>query len=150
VSLEFSVEAYSDAIEEMRLLYPAHWAEVAHDTDSLPLDVNYERYLQLESAGMLHVAVARQDGYLVGYHIFVIRAPQHYKSTVMAFSDATYLKPGCRKGFAGVRFLRFAADSTRSAGAKGVYMSSTSRLPFGKILEWLGFTETERIYYKGL
>lgn len=150
MSLVFSVEAYSDAIEGMRLLYPAHWAEVAHDTDSLPLDVNYERYLQLESARMLHVAVARQDGHLVGYHIFVIRAPQHYKSTVTAFSDATYLKPACRLGFNGVRFLRFAADSTRGAGAKGVYMSSTARKPFGKILEWLGFAETERIFYKGL
>jgi hypothetical protein len=150
VSLEFSVEAYSDVIEEMRLLYPAHWAEVAHDTDSLPLEVNYERYLQLEAAGMLHVAVARQDGRLVGYHIFVVRAPQHYMSTVMAFSDATYLKPSCRKGFAGISFLRFAALSTKRAGAKGVYISSTSRLPFGKVLEWLGFAETERIYYKGL
>lgn len=150
MSLEFAVEAYSDAIEEMRLLYPAHWTEVAHDTDHIPLDVNYERYLALETAGMLHVAVARSEGQLVGYHIFVIRAPQHYMSTPMAFSDATYLKPRYRLGFNGINFLRFASDSTRSAGAKGVHISSTTRKPFGKVLEWLGFRETERVYYKDL
>ena len=87
MSLAFSVEAYSDAIEEMRLLYPAHWAEVAHDTDSLPLDVNYERYLSLESAGMLHVAVARQDGRLVGYHIFVVL------STFLSISEYVVARP---------------------------------------------------------
>lgn len=150
MSLEFSVEAYSDAIEEMRLLYPAHWLEADHDTDTIPLDVNYGRYLALEQAGLLHVAVARSEGALVGYHIFVVRAPQHHMSTPMAFSDATYLKPRFRLGFNGIRFLRFAGDSTRSMGAKGVYISSTTRKPFGKVLEWLGFRETERIYFKEL
>ena len=150
MTLEFSVEAYSEVIEEMRLLYPAHWVESAHDTESIPLDVNYERYLQLESAGLLHVAIARNKGELVGYHIFVVRSPQHHMSTTLAFSDATYLKPKYRIGFNGINFLRFAGDSTRSSGAKGVYMSSTSRKPFGRVLEWIGFKETERVYFKEL
>jgi hypothetical protein len=150
MSLEFAVEAYSDVIDEMRLMYPAHWMEVDHGTDTIPLDVNYERYVALELAGMLHVATARSEGELVGYHIFIVRAPQHHMSTLMAFSDATYLKPRYRLGFNGIRFLRFAGDSTRSAGARGVYISSTTRKPFGRVLEWLGFTETERIYYKDL
>lgn len=149
MTLEFSVEAYSDVIEEMRLLYPSHWSEVAHDTEHIPLDVNYGRYLDLETAGMLHVAISRSEGALVGYHIFVIREPQHHMSTKMAFSDATYLKPRFRLGFNGIKFLRFAGDSTRESGAKGVYMSSTTRKPFGKVLEWLGFKETERVYFKG-
>lgn len=148
MSLEFAVEAYSDAIEEMRLLYPAHWAEVGNIHEDLA--VNYERYVALDEARMLHVVVARSAGKLVGYHIFVIRAPQHHMSTLMAFSDATYLKPRYRLGFNGIHFLRFASDSTRLTGAKGVHISSTTRKPFGKVLEWLGFRETERVYYKDL
>lgn len=150
MSLEFAIEAYSDAIEEMRLLYPAHWLEAAHDTDHIPLEVNYDRYVALDEARMLHVAVARSAGKLVGYHIFVIRAPQHHMSTLMAFSDATYLKPRYRLGFNGIRFLRFAGESAKQTGAKGVYISSTTKKPFGKVLEWLGFRETERVYYKDL
>jgi hypothetical protein len=147
VSLDFSVEPYSSVIDEMRLWYAAHWVEVG---DGVGLAVNYERYVELESAGMLHVAVARCVGELVGYHIFVLRRPQHYMHTLMAFSDATYLRPAYRKGFNGVRFLRYAADSTALAGAKRVHVSSTARLPFGKVLEWLGFREMERIYCKDL
>lgn len=148
MSLEFAVEAYSDAIEEMRLLYPAHWAEAGNIREDLA--VNYARYLELEAAGMLHVVVARSAGELVGYHIFVIRAPQHYMGTLMAFSDATYLKPRYRLGFNGINFLRFASDSTRSVGAKRIHISSTARHPFGKVLEWMGFREQERIYSKDL
>lgn len=150
MSLEFSVEAYSDAIEEMRLLYPAHWAELSHDRDTLPLDVNYAGYEALEASGALLTAVARSEGVLVGYHLLVLKAPITSQESRMAYGSLLYIKPRFRKGFNGVRFLKYAEAACRNAGAKGVYISSTTRRPFGKLLERLGFAEVERTFFKVL
>lgn len=131
-------------------MYPAHWAEISVGKEGVPLDMNYERYKQLESAGMLHVAVARVEGALVGYHMFIISPHLHHMSTVAAFTDIVYLKPKYRKGFNGVRFLRFAVDSLRSTAAKRAYVQSTVSKPFGKVLTWLGFAKAETTYFKDL
>lgn len=150
MSLEFSVEVYSNAIEEMRLLYPAHWAELSHDRDTLPLDVNYAGYETLEAAGALLTVVARFEGQLAGYHLFILKAPITSQESRVAYGSLIYLKPRFRKGFNGIRFLRYAESACRNAGAKGVYVSSTTRRPFGKLLERMGFNEVERTFFKVL
>lgn len=148
--MRFSVEQYSEVIEEMRMLYPMHWAELSHDKEALPLDIDYGSYQALADTGRLLVAVAREDDELAGYHIFILKSPITSKSAIVAYGSLIYLKPKFRKGFNGVRFLKFAEQACKIAGAEGVYISSTTRRPFGKVLEWLGFSEVERTYFKGL
>ena len=150
MSLEFSVEAYSDAIEEIRLLYPAHWAELGHDRDILPLDVNYAGYDALAASGALLTVVARSEGLLVGYHLFILKAPITSQESRIAYGSLIYLKPRFRKGFNGVRFLKYAQTACKNAGARGIYVSSTTRRPLSRLLEWLGFVEVERTFFKVL
>lgn len=145
MSLEFAVEAYSDAIEEMRLLYPINWAETGTDE----LDPDYERYLELESRGMMHVVTARDAGELVGYHQFIISTHLHRRHAMVASTDTVYLKKSHRKGFNGVRFLEFAFSSL-PPHVHRVSTMCTTRNFFGKVLERLGFRQSEQIYTKVL
>ncbi|MDN7881243.1 hypothetical protein [Burkholderia aenigmatica] len=146
--LTFAVEPYAQAIDEMRLLYPAHWAEIALNKDVIKLDPDYERYDALDRAGMVHVATARADGQLVGYHIFVLMTHLHYRQSYTATSDITYLRPQHRRGFNGMRFLRFAFESLKPLGVQRIYTNCKMHHDFGRVLERLGFVEAERIYTK--
>lgn len=149
-TLEFAIEPYSKAILEMAELYPEHWEEIALNRDVIKLEPDYERYLLLEDNGMLHVVTARCEGKLVGYHVFIIMKHLHYRSSLTATSDITYLKPQYRKGFNGVKFLRFAFDSLKGKGVQRVYTNCKLHHDFGRVLERLGFIEVERIYTKVL
>jgi GNAT superfamily N-acetyltransferase len=144
--LTFGTEAYSDAIEEMRLMYAAHWAEVGIGN----LAPDYARYLDLEAAGLLHVVTARDAGALVGYHVLVVTRSLHDRAELCAITDIVYLKPAYRQGFTGFQFLKYACESLKAVGVTRVSTMSRKRRFFGKVLERLGFDELEVIYMKGL
>ena len=57
-------------------LAPDHWEEVANNKDTIPLDIDWERYRALDDDGSLHVLTARDDGELVGYVMHVIAPSQ--------------------------------------------------------------------------
>lgn len=150
MSLVFAEERYSDAIEEMRLMYPAHWAEIEKDADTIPLDMDYERYELLERLGIIHLVTARIDGRMVGYHLFCVSPHLHHKSSLTAVSDIFYLKPSYRKGFNGINFLRFAESSLKARGVQRAAMESTMRRDFGVILRFLGWGVMGHLYSKVL
>jgi GNAT superfamily N-acetyltransferase len=144
--LIFAVEPYSEVINEMRLMYPAHWAEVAINKDLVGLNPDYDRYSELDGQGLLHLVTARSNGDLVGYHLMIVTRHLHHKDSLSAISDITYLKPKYRKGMTGVKFLKYAFDGLRDMGVKCIHTSCKVNHDFGKILERLGFKEEERLY----
>lgn len=146
MSLEFAVEAYLDVVDEMQLLYAANWAETGHDGDSL--DVDYEAFEQ--AAHSLHVSVARENGVLVGYHAVRLTKSWKQKNTLVGLTSMLYLKRSARKGFNGVKFLKFTENALREAGVNRFITTATTRNPFYRVLEWLGFSELERVYTKVL
>lgn len=143
--LMFSVEPYADVIDEMRLLYPAHWAEVGFEG---PLNPDYGKYEGMGDS--LHVTTARHEGLLVGYHAVNVKPSSHQKDVLTGVTEAVYLRRGFRKGFNGVKFLKFTCDSLKEAGVHRFITTATTRNPFYKLLEWSGFHEIERVYAKVL
>lgn len=148
--MKYEVEPYSRVIDEMRLLYPAHWLEIAKDRDIIPLDMDYAKYEMLEQMNLLHVVTARDEGKLVGYINFVVTPHLHHMSTVMATQDFMYLKPSYRKGWIGINFLRFADESLKARGVRKVFQESTLRCEFGPVLKYLGYEPSASIYSKVL
>jgi len=145
VSLEFSVEAYLDVVDEMQLLYGANWAETGHEDG---LDVDYAAFEQ--AAPSLHVTVARENGALVGYHCVRLTRSWKQKNTLVGITCMLYLKRSARKGFNGVKFLKFTESALREAGVNRFITTATTRNPFYRLLERLGFSELERVYTKVL
>jgi GNAT superfamily N-acetyltransferase len=145
--IEFAKESYADAIQEMRLLYPAHWAEIEGET---LLDMDYDRYWELDRLGIIHLFTARDQGCLVGYQVFLVSPALHHKSSLTAFCDFEYLKPKYRKGWNGVKFLRFGEKCLQDFGVHRIMRESTTRLDFGSVLKFLGYRVKAHLYSKVL
>jgi hypothetical protein len=144
--VEFAVESYQDAQPEITKLLDAHWQEIALDKDAIRLDPDWENYEWLAKRGMLHIVTARDDGWLVGYHVSVIRPHAHYKSSLTCFSDIMYLSPQYRVGLTGYKLIKFFRDSVKAKGVQKIYMMTKLALDLDPILRRLGFTPIERVY----
>jgi GNAT superfamily N-acetyltransferase len=145
--VDYQIEAYRSAIEEMRLLFPLYWEELGDKT--LPLEPNYQSYAILADLGALHLVTARSDGVLVGFHLSIIQPSLHYKSVLTCYTDIFYLKPEYRRGMNGYKMLKFACDSVRLLGVRKMMMGARS-LDLGPVMIRLGFKVAEQIYEKVL
>lgn len=146
--LTFHVEPYSQAIGEMRSIYPEHYLEIALDQHAIPLDPDYELYLKYEAAGILHVATARNDGDLVGYAIFIVTHHLHYRTSVTAMNDIVYMRKPWRDGLnVGKRFLEFCVASLPE-NVQRVFINEKLHQPFGRLLEHMGFKLVEQRWSK--
>lgn len=150
----FAVEAWSHARAEIEILLPLHWREIALDQDVIPLDMDWAAYAELERQGILHVVTVRTpSGMLVGYFISFVRMHIHYRTSLTAFEDMFFLLPSWRRGWTGVRFFAFVERAWRARGVERAAISY--KLHFraglvGRLLEYLGWQATEKMYTKYL
>ena len=149
--LVYAVDPWSTYAADAVKLWPLHWEEIALDKDHVPLDVDMERYAELDAAGQLHIVTARDDDErLQGYVLYVTMPHLHYKSTLHAFMDVLYLAPMHRKGLAGYRLLTWAESTLRARGVRKVFMGGKMHYDLAPIYARLGYTEIERHFSKML
>tara|TARA_R110000796_G_C14558582_1_gene434591 strand:- start:2865 stop:3323 length:459 start_codon:yes stop_codon:yes gene_type:complete len=143
---EFLVQAQEDA----KSLIELHWEEIALNKDYIKLNPDWEAYATLESLGKLKIFTARADDTLVGYFVVIINNHIHYKDHVFAANDIIYLHKDYRKGFAGVKLIKFAEKALKEDGVSVLAINTKVHQPFDGVLEFLGFSLTERMYSKYL
>jgi GNAT superfamily N-acetyltransferase len=151
----YRVEAWSDALPDMRALWDAHFREVARDQEQVPLDPDLDAYARLEAAGALHVLTMREGRVLAGYLVALVWPHLHHRSTCHAFFDLYYVRPAHRRWTAGIRLFR---EAERTLAARGVRRMITGtkihtapsgrRLDVGPIFQRLGWVEMERQFGK--
>ncbi len=146
--LVFQEEAItSELLDEMIPKMAQHHREIAHYKD-VRLEPDFEHYLLGYLAGAYRCYVVRSAGVLVGYAVFVVRFHPHYKSCLQAFQDSLYLSPGFRRGFNGLRFIRWCEGRLAGLGVKVVSHSVTSELDYSSVLIRLGYEPAEINYSK--
>ena len=148
--IQFAVERFS-AIrrEEMDELFRVHWKEIALNQDRIPLDVDYEKYTELDRKELLHIVTVRDEGRLVGYHCSVVTTHPHYKSSKMALVDVYFLLPDYRMTRAGINLFAYAEKTLRERGDIVKLLCSTKiHQDHSRIFQFLGWVETERTYSK--
>lgn len=146
--ITYQEEAWSDVLPELEACFKDHWQEVAQDQDKMPLDIDYVAYATLEGQGGLSVVTARVDGDLAGYFISFIRPHLHYKSTLCAYVDVYYVKPGYRQGYLALRLFQAAEAVLRARGAKKVFAGTKVYKHMGRLLMRRGWVPTEALYTK--
>jgi hypothetical protein len=146
--LTYQVEPWSMALPEMMGLWPAHWVEVAADKDKIALDPDLDRYAEMERKGVLHVITARKGGELVGYNVWIVGTLLHHRTILTGMSDMYWLRPDCRKGFEGIRFIKEGERYVKSLGVKKLFGTFQPCLDLGRIFERLGWHQAERVYCK--
>lgn len=148
--LKYQQEFLSQVKDECKYLIQLHWDEIALHKDVIRLNPDWEAYQNLEDNHKLRVFTARDEGKLVGYFVVLVGTNLHYKDHLFANNDIIYLHGDYRKGFAGVRLIKFAEKCLKDDGVSVLTINTKVHQPFDKLLDRLGFNEIERVYSKYL
>jgi hypothetical protein len=100
---------------------------------------------------MLAIVTARQEGRLVGYVAAIINTHLHYASTKFGTLDVFWLAPDVRKSVNGVGLFTAIEEELKRRGVvKMIGQTKLGPHDVGLIFEFLGWTETERLFTKAV
>lgn len=149
MNIRFQTESLEQFLPEALPLLRGQWSEVGSCPQAHALDVDMALYASIEQAGALHITTARTaDATLVGYAIYFVHDYPHVQQVCMAQSDALYLHPDYRKGFAGLRLLQAAEHALEGRGVNNIMQTCTRKKDFGVLLRRMGYVNTETVYRK--
>lgn len=141
-------KATTELFEEVSPLLFKHYKEIAHFQD-IPLDPDFDLYTTVDKTGNLRVFTAREDdGRIIGYAVFFVRANIHYKSSLQAVQDIIYIDKEVR-GF-GHKFILWCDEYLAMEGVQAVYHHVKAEHNFGPLLERLGYKLVDLIYTRRL
>lgn len=144
----YRVERWRDLQGEMMPLLRRHWREIALNHADVPLDIDEDRYNEMDRAGSLHIVTARRDGLLIGYHVAIVSPHLHYKSTLHGLTDVYYIAPECRHGVTGMRLFQAVERELKARGVRKLFTATKLHLDQGPLFERLGYKPIERVYAK--
>lgn len=143
----FRRERLAPILREIMPLLEKDWLENGVDRDTLPLNFNYQQYLDYDLVGVLHIVTARDGDLLVGYVFAFLHPHMDHANLGWAIITWYWLYPEYRHGGIGramleamLRFLREAKVSVVEASEK---ISKAHGL-FGR----LGFTAVDTVHRK--
>jgi GNAT superfamily N-acetyltransferase len=145
-----SRERFKQFYDEARPLIWRNWREIAQFPD-IPLEVDEAKFEQAEQVGMLRTFVARHEGGIVGYALFLVNTSPHYASLIQALCDVIYVDLETRALGVGLKLLRFAEAELRAEGVRLVWHHQKAAHPaLGRVLEHMGYTPAEVNWNKRL
>lgn len=125
------------------------WEDVAIDKDRFKAKIDERIYKELEAKGVLHLVTARKEGKLVGIYLaFLVLNPHYAGQGFMAFTDAYYLAPECRKGNIGMRFFSFVEKAWKAKGCVKAYTSHKIHRDRSAMMKELGWRAQDVMYTK--
>ena len=147
----FSIDPMDTAIDDATALFSQHWVECACWKDKIKLNVDKERYLAANAAGIARAYTMRDDdGTLVGYAGVILNKHLHYKDDVFAMVDVLYIEPEYRNGLSAVKFMKWVEANIKEIGVSVMTYHIKSFHDYPAIFERLGFEKIEYIYAKCL
>lgn len=107
----------------------------------------FETYRIMEHVGLAQMFGAWHGADLIGFLIVIQNELPHYGQAV-AVSESYFVASDHRKSGAGLALLKAASDHARETGAKGLFVSAPIGGKLAEVLPGLGFTETNRVFFK--
>lgn len=141
------VESLTERLEEMKPLFPEHWKELALDQDKVPLDPQYDIYLERDRRGEVLFVAGRSHGGLIGYFVGFVAPGLHYKTCLTLTMDIFWVHPDFR-GSAGRGLFRAVQDEAKRRGVQRMFMGSKLHKDASWLFTALGFVEVERYFSK--
>lgn len=144
--MRYQQEFLDQVKDDILSLLDLHYKEIALNQDKIKLNPDWDVYSGLEQQGKLKIFTARDNDTLVGYFVVVVGVNMHYKDHTFACNDIIYLHKDYRKGFAGIKLIKFAKKCLTEDGVSVLAINTKVHQPFDKVLERLGFNLIERVY----
>lgn len=142
------VESWVPFLPELKPLLHGHWEELALNKDKVPLDPQWDLYLQADAAGQLVLVTLREDGKVAGYFIGFVRPGMHYKTCLTYSMDIFYVHPEHRGNNGGQLMVDCLEKELKRRGVHRIFMGTKNHKPAGWMFEKLGYTEVETYYSK--
>jgi hypothetical protein len=134
--------------KEILPLLPTHWDKLALNKDKVPLDPNYDIYLQRDARGEALYIALRDKGQLVGYWIAFIAPGLHYKTCLTAMMDIWNLLPGYENGRAALILMRAVQREYERRGVNRSFIGEKLHKPTGRLFKAFGYEPVETYYSK--
>ena len=144
--MRYQQEFLDQVKDDILSLLDLHYKEIALNQDKIKLNPDWDVYSELEQQGKLKIFTARDNDTLVGFFVVVVGVNMHYKDHTFACNDIIYLHKDYRKGFAGIKLIKFAKKCLTEDGVSVLAINTKVHQPFDKVLERLGFNLIERVY----
>ena len=145
--VNFSIERWAEFEEEFKSLSVEHWREVALHQKEVPLDLDFDVYKRGDESGKLVFVAARKNGVLVGYSIWAVVCPLHFKSTLYAQNDVIYMLPKYRGNY-GLSLIKHSEIFMVSLGVKKILWGVMRNRDWSKILERMGYEQEDILMSK--
>ena len=148
--ITYQQEFLETCVDDIQELIRLHWEEIATSKDKIKLNPDYDAYERLEQANILKIFTARDDGKLVGYFVVIVGVNLHYKDHLFAENDIIYLHKDYRKGFTGIKLIKFVEKYLKQDGVSVLKLNTKVHQPFDQLMSYLKFDLVERVYTKYL
>lgn len=133
---------------EILELLPIHWEKLALNKDTVPLDPQYETYLERERRGEVMYVTLRDKGKLIGYWIAFIAPGLHYRTCLTAMMDIWNLLPGYENGRAALILMRAVEREYKRRGVNRSFIGEKLHTPTGRLFKAFGYEPVETYYSK--
>jgi len=144
--LTAQVESLTERLEELKPLFPLHWEELALNKDKVPLDPQYEVYLDRDRRGEVLLVTLRELGELKGYFVGFIAPGLHYRSCLTCTMDIFFVHPDVRCRFGGPRLFKAVKAELKRRGVQRWFVGSKNHKDASRLFEALGFDPVETYY----
>ena len=123
----------------IRDLITGYWEELS-PIPHMKLDIDWQRLLDQERAGIYRIWTARVNGTLAGFVAFYVQTHSHYRTALVAIDGGHYLDPAFRdKGMVGWRMWRSAKAALIEEGVSFVMTHDNAKRPLMPFFLALGF-----------
>lgn len=133
---------------EVKALIDSYAAESKHEKTP-DLKVDFSVYGKLESVGMFSVFAAFESGNVVGFITLAI-TPSPRFSVPVGMVEAFFVDQKYRKNGTGKKLLEEAERYAKANWAAGIMVSAPPDGRLVRALPTFGYTEINRIFYKGV
>ena len=140
------VEPFPPFLKEVKPILPIHWEELALHKEKVPLDPQYNVYLERDAQGGVILVTAREDGKLIGYFVGFIAPGLHYQTCLTCTMDIFYVHPDHRGGGTGYHLFKSAEKELKRRGVQRLFVGSKLHKDASWLFEKLGYEEVERYY----
>lgn len=146
--ITYQIDTAERILTEGIHLFIEHYKDIALYQDKIQLNPDVVRYMALEESGVLIPISVREDGALIGYSVTILLPSLHYKEHTYAMNDVIFISKEHRKGTVGIKLIKYTEKILKEKGISVYCINSKVHAPFFKVLERLGFTDSEHQYTK--
>ena len=144
--ITFHVEPLTERLDELKPLFPAHYAELALNKDKVPLDPQYEIYLERDRRGEVLFVAGREAGELIAYFVGFVAPGLHYKTCLTLTMDIFFVREDHRGNGAGIRLFKMVEAEAKRRGVQRMFAGSKLHQDASWLFERLGYEECEKYY----